>query len=64
MKTIEVEIDIQTGNAKVSVAGVSGKSCMKETEQIEAALGKVKEVRKTSEYAKAEETKNRASQQG
>ncbi len=63
-KEITIEFDIATGNPTVSVRGVAGKGCQKETADIEKALGRVDSVRKTADYAKAEETRNRASQSG
>lgn len=61
MKTITVEFD-EAGNPKVSVSGVAGKSCTKETADIEAALGKVTGTQKTRDYAKQEDTANRIKQ--
>jgi len=63
-KEVVIEFDIASGNPTVSVKGMAGRSCKQETADIEASLGKAAGSRKTADYAKAEETKNRASQQG
>lgn len=44
-----VEIDEQ-GNSTVTVKGVAGVSCKSITEDLEKALGKVTEDKKTSDY--------------
>lgn len=46
---IEVAIDPQ-GNVKLVTHGLKGQSCMKETEQLEKALGKVVGREKTREF--------------
>ena len=47
-KEVVIEFDIASGNPTVTVKGMAGRACKLET----------------ADYAKAEETKNRASQQG
>ncbi len=46
---IEVTIDPE-GNVKLVTHGLKGQSCMKETEQLEKALGKVTAREKTREF--------------
>ena len=46
---IEVAIDPQ-GNVKLVTRGLKGQSCMKETEQLEKALGRVASREKTREF--------------
>lgn len=46
---IEVEIDPE-GNVKLVTHGLKGQSCMKETEQVEKAVGKVASREKTREF--------------
>ncbi|HZZ85595.1 MAG TPA: DUF2997 domain-containing protein [Anaeromyxobacteraceae bacterium] len=46
---IEVAIDPQ-GNVKLVTHGLKGQSCMKETEQLEKALGRVAAREKTREF--------------
>ncbi|BDG09442.1 DUF2997 domain-containing protein [Anaeromyxobacter paludicola] len=46
---IEVEIDPQ-GNVKLTTRGLKGQSCLKQTEQLEKALGKVAAREKTREF--------------
>jgi len=50
-KTITVTIDKQ-GGTKIEAAGFTGNSCLKETEDLEEALGKVSDRHMTAEASK------------
>lgn len=56
-KKITVVFDEQ-GNPTVTVNGVAGSACLKETAALEAALGRVKSVEKTRDYSRTETTNN------
>ena len=49
MEEITVEIS-PSGDVKISVKGVKGKSCKELTKKLEEALGDVKESKTTREY--------------
>ena len=49
MEEITVEIS-PSGDVKISVKGVKGKSCKELTKNLEEALGDVKESKTTREY--------------
>lgn len=59
--TIEIEID-ETGNSSVSVKGVSGKSCKDLTAELEKALGKEVDCKKSSEWSKPAQQQRKAQQ--
>lgn len=61
MEQIIVEIDEQ-GNSTISVSGVKGSGCKKLTEDLEAALGLVRESKKTREFAERPTTSNKVNQ--
>ena len=46
------------GNVTIRTKGFKGKSCLKATEALEEALGKVSERKLTSEYYEQEATHN------
>ena len=51
MKSHELDIVIdEHGNISVQVSGVSGPECLDLTKDLEAALGQVKERKKTSAF--------------
>lgn len=47
-----IEVDITDGHAKVTTSGFSGTECLKETAELERALGDVESVTKTAEALK------------
>jgi len=50
-------IDPETGEIEISVKGVKGKVCSDLTADVEKALGKVTETKKTREYREADPVK-------
>jgi hypothetical protein len=52
-KEIIVTIGLD-GNTQVETKGFEGASCLKETEELEAALGGNRRVRRTGEFFKTE----------
>lgn len=51
LKTIIVEID-KTGGSKIEAQGFTNASCLKETESLEEALGKVSDRKLKTEASK------------
>lgn len=58
MKTINIDVDAN-GGTTVEAEGFSGKECSDATKIIEQAIGKVTADRKTADYYKSSQQKQR-----